>query len=340
MPGAVWRVSGPDGTLSHGSIGDAARLPVPEPAHPDTPYDLASLTKPLATALVAVLLEHDGVLDLDGPASRFLPELEGTHYAGVTLLDLGVHRSGLPAWSPIHCRGGSRDAYLHAIAALAPAGPPGRTLYSDLGYLLLGFALERAAGGASLSDLFDARVAAPLALRATGFAAGGARFEEAAPTEWGNACERRMAGDGAEGCRWRTGMIRGQPHDGNAHGLGGIAGHAGLFGTAAEVEALAREVLEPVRLPLAVRPRSRLLTPLPGEGGRTFGFVTAAASQAGRDVLPAEAPGHTGFTGTSLWLDPVAGRTYVLLTNRVHPSVPQRDFQAVRAGFHRKAAAL
>jgi len=341
MPGATWWVEGPCGVVSRGAVGDAATAPAPvrEPAGEETSYDLSSLTKPLATALVAALLEDEGRLVPDAPASRVLPELLGSPYERATLVDLASHRAGLPAWRPLYLGASTRDEYVLAISREPPETAAGAALYSDLSFILLGAAVERAADE-SLDALFDARVARPLGLRSTGFAVRGRRFSLAAATEAGNSFERRLAGEPGEGYAWRTAIPRGEVNDGNAHALGGAAGHAGLFGTAAEVVAIAREILVPRKIPLSGRGRRRLLDPVAGALSRTFGFTTAALSGAARGVLPDGAPGHTGFTGTSVWLDPAAGRVYVLLTNRIHPAVPPEDFQPVRLEFHRIAAAM
>jgi CubicO group peptidase (beta-lactamase class C family) len=204
---------------------------------------------------------------------------------------------------------------------------------------LLGVVLERMMRR-RLDELFDERIARPVGLLRTGFAAGGREFPDAAATEQGNHYERALAGQSGAGHRWRDAIPRGEVHDANAHGLGGVAGHAGLFGTAEEVVRLGNEILRPNVLPIDARARERLLRVAPPGDGRTVGMVTAAWSSAGRGILPDDAPGHTGFTGTSLWLDPAADRCYVLLTNRVHPRVPARDFQWVRRGFHRLAVRL
>ncbi len=338
-PGATWWIEGRDRVISRGAAGDAAIVPVREPAGEDTPYDLASLTKPLATALLAVLLEGEGRIDPDAPAAVLLPEIRGSAYEAATLSALAAHRAGLPAWRPLYLEASTVDGYVQAIARTAPECAPGTTRYSDLSYLLLGAAIERAAG-TPLDVLFDRRVADPLGLRSTGFAGPGGRFAHAAATEEDGRFERGMAGTRGEGHAWRTAIPRGVVHDGNAHGLGGVAGHAGLFGTAAEVAAIGREILVPKALALGAAGRRRLLAPVAGPGTRTFGFTTAALSEAARDVLPAGAPGHTGFTGTSVWLDPDAVRVYVLLTNRIHPAIPDADFQPVRREFHRIAAVL
>jgi CubicO group peptidase (beta-lactamase class C family) len=340
MPGAAWRVEGGGRVLSRGAAGDAVITPAREAVGDGTPFDLASLTKPLATALLAVLLEAEGKIEPDAPAAALLPELRGSAYEAATLSSLAAHRAGLPAWRPLYLLASTLDGYVQVIARAEPACAPGATMYSDLSYVLLGAALERAAG-TSLDVLFDRSVAGPLGLRSTGFRGPRRRFDRAAATEEGSRFERGMVGAcGGGGHAWRETIPRGEVHDGNAHGLGGVAGHAGLFGTASEVAAIGREVLAPRTLALTVEGRRRLLTPVAGAGTRTFGFTTAASSGAARGALPDGAPGHTGFTGTSVWLDPDAGRVYVLLTNRIHPAVPTEDFQPVRREFHAIASAL
>lgn len=337
-PSAQWWVGRLDEPVSRGTLGRAAVEPEPEPAGDGTVYDLASLTKPLVTALLAILLERERKLSLGTSLGSVFSELRGGPYADASLRDAALHRARFPAWAALYLSGATREDYVRAIAAAAPAAEPGATLYSDLGYLLLGFAVERA-GGAALDRLFEERVARPLGLARCGFPGRSARFAEAAATERGNGYERRLAGDGADPERFRTGVIRGAVHDGNAWGLGGVAGHAGLFGTAADVARIASALLEPRRLG---RPRGSFdpMFEAPAEGGeRTVGFLRATGATSVREVLPAAAVGHFGFTGTSLWIDRAAARIYVLLTNRVHPEVPPADFAATRREFHRAASA-
>jgi CubicO group peptidase (beta-lactamase class C family) len=213
------------------------------------------------------------------------------------------------------------------------------TRYSDPGYIVLGAVLERATGQ-TLDELFRQRIAVPLGLARTGFATPREAFEDAAATETGNEYERELAGAEGAGHRFRETIPRGQVHDGNAHALSGIAGHAGLFGTAGEVAAVGREILTPRILPLDPGSRGRLLRPGGEAGDRTVGFLAAAGAGAARGILPDRAVGHVGFTGTSIWLDPERERVLVLLTNRVHPRVPEADFRWVRRGFHRLAASV
>lgn len=335
MPGAAWWVEGPGG-VRRGAVGLAAELPTRAPATERTPYDLASLTKPLATAPLLVLLEQEGILDLDAPAGSFLGSLAGSAWAAASLVSLARHTAGLPAWLPLFASGENIEDYLARIALEPLAHPVGRTLYSDLGYIILGAVLERVTSK-GLPGLFEQRIARPLGLERTAFALRGETFTDAAATELANDYERAMAGTAGAGYRWRTRISRGEVHDANANGLGGAAGHAGLFGTAAEVADIVREFMKPHTLVLGDRARERLLRPV---GGRTIGWVAAGVSAAARGILPDEAPGHSGFTGTSVWIDPAEEKLFVLLTNRVHPAVPAREFQWLRRGFHRMARRL
>lgn len=339
MPGAAWWVGDRSGAVSHGAAGHAAIEPHVELADEQTPFDLASLTKPLATALLAALLDAEGRLDLDAPLGSVFPELRTSPFGGATLREAAAHRAGFQAWKPLYLTGATPAAYVAAIAASEPVAPRG-TVYSDLGYLLLGFAVERAAAKA-LDRAFDERIARPLSLTHCGFAGRGDRFADAAATERGNDYERRVAGPAGAAYRFRDDVIRGEVHDGNAWALGGVAGHAGLFATAADVAAVALAILEPRKLALPDGALDAMLRPAAvGPGSRTVGFLTAADAESVRGILPDRAVGHFGFTGTSVWIDPTRGRVYVLLTNRVHPAVPAAEFTATRRGFHALAAAL
>ncbi len=120
MPGATWWVEGPSGVVSRGALGDAARIPEPQPTSESVPYDLASLTKVLCTALLAVLLEQDGRWSLDAPVESFVDELAGSPYGPASLLDLGSHRAGLPAWRPLYLEGATLEQYVAAIARTPP----------------------------------------------------------------------------------------------------------------------------------------------------------------------------------------------------------------------------
>jgi CubicO group peptidase (beta-lactamase class C family) len=334
-PGAAWWVEAGGSVVDRGAVGRCTLDATAEAVGLATPFDLASLTKPLATALLLVLLEQDGAIDLDAPAAAWLEAFDGSSWSRTTLLDLAVHRSGLPAWRPLF---GSAPDIAERIASIAREQPvaAGTTLYSDLGYIVLGAVIERVTES-RLDTAFADRIAGPLGRTRLGFARDGRGFEDAAATEHGNAYERALAGCAAADHPWRSHVLRGEAHDANAWSLGGVAGHAGLFGTVEDVAAVAREIVKPAALPLGPAAQRRLLEPVGPQFDRTVGFVVARAAAAARGVLPVGARGHAGFTGTSLWIDVASRALFVLLSNRVHPRVEPRGFDSVRRAFHRLA---
>ncbi len=288
----------------------------------DAIFDLASLTKVLATALVAMRLVEDARLDLDWPVRRVLPEWGRPDRASVTIRDLLSHASGLPAHRPFHLHCSGADAVVLACVETALDAPPRtRACYSDLGFIVLGRALERLAGATldTLADHVFARVSGDPP-RFTGRWAG----RVVVPTGWSD---------------WRARELTGEVHDDTAAAMGGVAGHAGLFGSAAGVGDVARTVLRGLRrheTPLA-RPdivaAFARRSPVPGSS-RALGWDTALpTSSCGRHLSP-KAIGHTGFTGTSVWIDPVADLYVVLLTNRVAGTASADDITALRRDVH------
>lgn len=310
--------------LAEAVAGDACLEPSRDAATPGTLYDLASLTKPLCVG--ALVAAAGSGLPLDAPPGRFLPGWKATRFEGITLERLLSHTSGLPGWYPVYTGGEGADAYARTLAALEPEAAPGeRVIYSDLNFLVLGDVLETFFG-APLDAMFDDLVANP--------AGSSARFlppdaAATAATERGDRVERAMTeARGLAYPRFRSGVVRGEVHDGNALRRGGVAGNAGLFGTARDVWALARMWLEPEHAALG-RDRTGDLAEARGlawQGRRGAGSAIAAMSE--------RSFGHTGFTGTSVWVDPGAGLVSVLLTNRIHPEVREIRFNEVRQRFH------
>jgi serine-type D-Ala-D-Ala carboxypeptidase len=345
FPGASYLVSEGDRVLAEGAVGDAVREPEVIGATTATLYDLASLTKPLATALCALRLAALGRLRLEDRLGRHLPEWRtGDARDGITLLDLLTHRSGLAAWDPLYLHARDIAGRIARVRALPPVGAPlAGVTYSCPNYLLLGFALERT-GGAGLGRLFEDLVRRPLGDPEIVYDPPATLRRRIAATEKGNARERALAGPaGADYNAWRTAMIWGEVHDNNAHTLGGVAGNAGLFGTARGVAVVGRACLSGGGGPLSEEERALLAHDFTlGLGqSRSVGFQIARTpgSSAGPGVSES-AFGHTGFTGTSLWIDPQARRVLVLLTNRVHPVFRDDDMNAVRREFHRLAGGL
>jgi len=288
----------------------------------DTIFDLASLTKVLATAALVMQAIERGALGLDDRVSEHIRAWTGTDRADVTVRDLLAHSSGLPGYVPLFRQYEGRDAFERAICDTRLEYPPRSTsVYSDLGFMLLGFMLE---GGASLAARFHAMRAQMGGVDELQFHPPALWKPRTAPTEID---------------AWRARLLVGEVHDENAAALGGAAGHAGLFGTAAAVGEHARHLLQILDGKVGAFARATVETfiarraDVPGSS-RALGWDTMLpTSSCGRRMSP-RAFGHTGFTGTSLWIDPDRGIYVVLLTNRVHPSRANEAIRHIRPAFH------
>jgi len=311
------------------------------PAHPSLIYDLASLTKPLVTTTLLLLARRDG-LDLDAPLGELLPELQGSPWAGVAVWQAASHCGGFPGWEPLYALGQcSREGYLQALCRVLPIAPPGtRVEYSCLGFIALGIALERA-GGADLGTLFAELVARPLGVEdellfapPESVAVAGQAWREDAEEDM-----VRQRGLAAKVPPLPAGRRAGD--DGNSRGLGGVAGNAGLFGSAAAVARVAAEYL-PGGGELLTSEEVQLATKCRTEGleqARGLGWQLAATPGCSAGpALPGHAWGHTGFAGTSVWVDPHLRHVYVLLANRLHPWCRTPDLHPWRRRFHALAA--
>lgn len=341
FPGAQYVVAQGDRVIAEDAFGLAVVSPERIVTTKDTIYDLASLTKPLVTALLAVILADRKLIDLSAQVVRYLPEFETPHTNQISLTDLLVHRSGLPKWRPLYLEAASPSEVLDAIARSAepPSGDQTRrtALYGDLNYILMGIVLERVTAE-SLDGLADQLIFKPLGLTRTMFNPPTKLKAEIAATEQGREYERRQAASD-RAVAGHDAMIWGHVHDGNANFLKGVAGHAGLFSTACEVVRIAREFLPGGTL---VRPGSLDLFTTdftsPPES-RSIGWLLASTVDCSAGpALPPNAFGHSGFTGTSVWVDPVRGWVSILLTNRVHPTVRNVDMKRIRCEFNRLAA--
>ncbi|HCP45194.1 MAG TPA: serine hydrolase [Deltaproteobacteria bacterium] len=315
FPGAVARVealSGPS-TLLEFATGRVSTRPPGAPVEVDTSYDLASLTK-LYTATVALRLVASGELDLDMDVGR---TIEVTGLYGVTPRALLEHRSGLPAWRPYYeqVRGdGSAEILKAALAEDLERDPSEPAVYSDVGFLVLMVLLERISGR-GLEALVQEEVLIPLGLAGTGFRPVGGGPEEA------GALLSSGSIAATEECP-RRGLLVGEVHDDNAWAMGGVAPHAGLYGTAAEVAAFARgwwDAPEIGFLPRALRDEAWSRPSTGGTHSLGWDTVSSENSTAGQ-LLSRQSHGHLGFTGTSLWIDPERAVAVILLSNRVHPN--------------------
>jgi CubicO group peptidase (beta-lactamase class C family) len=224
IPSATWLVGEAGSVLDAGAAGCAVLDPQRVPAVPDTVYDLASLTKPLVTSLLALILVDEEGVDLDQPARRFLPAFASLDKREITLAHLLAHVSGLPDWAPLYAGGGSVEEYLSRIGGMEPVARPGtRVVYSDLGYIALGAILEHL-GTAPLDRLARSFIFEPTGAQAC-FRPGPGLLPRVAATERECNYERGKAGEAARGYSgWRQGVIRGEVHDQNAWAVGGVAG--------------------------------------------------------------------------------------------------------------------
>jgi CubicO group peptidase (beta-lactamase class C family)/uncharacterized protein YbbC (DUF1343 family) len=298
------------------AYGNRALVPSPEPMTVDTLFDLASLTKVVATTTSMMILLEEGRLRLSDPVAAFVPGFERYGKGGITLRHLLTHTSGLrPDVDLADPWTGYETAIARAVAEVPTSPPDERFVYSDINFFLLGEVVARVSGR-SLDRFSRERIFEPLEMHDTGFKPAAALLPRIAPTE---AC----AGPGCPPGE----MLRGVVHDPTARRMGGVAGHAGLFGTAADLSRFCRMLLHggqlgPARIlsPLGVARMTSPGTPSGVRDVRAFGWdLDSRFSSNGGDLLPVGSFGHTGFTGTSLWIDPLTGVYVVFLSNRLHP---------------------
>jgi CubicO group peptidase (beta-lactamase class C family) len=321
FPAAVVDVGDATRTLWAEPVGQLTFGPASPAVATDTIFDLASLTKVLSTVPLVMRLAEHGAIGLDDPVAAHLAHWRGADRSQVTIRDLLSHASGLPAHRHYYERCRGRDAFERAICAEPLAYQPRtQSMYSDLGFMLLGFIIERAR---PLVEQFDALKAAVVPADDLQFHPPEAWLRRTAPTEidW-----------------WRGRLLRGEVHDENTFALGGAAGQAGLFGTATAVGAMARHLLQVLSgrsgafRETTLREFITRRADVPGS--RALGWDTMLATSSCGTRMSGRAFGHTGFTGTSLWIDPERGVYAVLLTNRVHPTRANGAIQRVRRAFH------
>jgi CubicO group peptidase (beta-lactamase class C family) len=337
-PGFVLLVASGGRVQFHEAFGWRQREPRQLPTFPDTVYDVASLTKAVVTSVLVMKQVEHGALELDEPVTMRLPEFEGEGRGGVTLRHLLSHSAGLPAYRPFWQRAAAAASERWAISLAAAREPleysPGTmSIYSDLGFILLGWLLERTSelrlDALATRDLFD-----PLGLTSATFvnlSDVDARARLLA--------ERSVAATQLSATRGH--VILGEVDDQNAYAMGGIAGHAGLFANAADLSAVAGALVASWKGGASALVAPEIIrefwTPanVPGSTWRLgWDGPAAQGSQAG-GRFPRTAVGHLGFTGCSLWIDPERETWIVLLSNRVHPAVPSPDtFRDFRPRVH------
>lgn len=320
-PAVVCEVGRARGPLWREALGHLSYEQNARPCEATTIFDLASLTKVIATTSLILHEVRRGAMEIDAPVSRYLPEWRPAGSDAVTIGHLLDHSSGLPAHLRLWETAKDAAARRHAVMAVPLERPVGTSsVYSDVGFMLAGFALE-AATGRSLDVQWTS--VWPSQFPWLGFNPARTTWPTIAATETDP---------------WRGRTLQGEVHDENAAALGGVAGHAGMFGTAEAVGRFASTVLS------SFHAESWLATPelmrafatrrqVPGSS-RALGWDTMLPTSSCGSRLSATAIGHTGFTGTSLWIDWERDLYVVLLTNRVHPTRTNETFPPMRAQIH------
>ncbi len=322
LPGAVVVVGHGGEIVYERAFGARSLAPeTPEPMTADTVFDLASLTKVVATTTSVMMLVEEGRLRLRDRVAEYVPGFASQGRQAVTITHLLTHTSGLAPDLPLEQVFEGAETAIARTIALPPAAAPGeRFIYSDLNFMLLAEIVRRV-GGLPLDRFAAERIFRPLSMADTTFTPPPAMAPRIAPTE---ACAPLAWPCGGPGAT----MLRGRVHDPTARRMGGVAGHAGLFGTARDLARFCAMLLgggahDGVRLlaPLTVARMTRVSTPPHLADRRGLGWDIDSRYSSNRgDLFPVGSYGHTGFTGTSLWIDPASETFVVFLSNRVHPA--------------------
>ena len=312
LPGAVVEIGHGGRVVFRKAYGERSLEPTREAMTLDTIFDMASLTKPLMTATAVMQLCEQGKLSFNDPVTKYLPEFATNGKQDITIRQLLTHYSGLPPdllleepWE------GKAEAFRQAFA-IQPATPAGvRFVYSDINYIVLGALVEKLSGMPE-DEYVREKIIASLGLQNTGYLP---------PVEWRDRIAPTQYEHGV--------MLRGVVHDPTARRMGGVAGHAGLFSTADDVAVYAQNLLDrlagkPSRFPLSRAILEKMVTPetpATATALRGFGWDIESPYSSNRgEIFPVGSFGHTGFTGTSLWIDPVSDTYVIVLANAVHPN--------------------
>ena len=348
FPSAVYLVAEKGDIVLHGALGNAVLEPESIKAERDTIYDLASVTKVLVTGLLLAMLIEKKRVGPDTKVADVLKSQELGDIGETTVIDVATHFTGLPGWIPFYLLVGERDDILGEIARTPLSGKT--VVYGDPNFWLLTFIVEALCDEA-ITETARRLIFEPLGLKDTSYHPDPGTLRRIAAQETGNAFERQLCRDlgydfvtnqatGTSG--FRDDLIWGEVHDQNAWFFGNICGHAGLFSTAEEVLKLALQFLAPSTSLLLPETCSLFTTNYtPGlDQHRSFAFELASTpnSTAGARMSP-ESFGHLGFTGTSLWIDPVKERVFILFTNRTHQhGLPLANINPIRRRFNELAA--
>lgn len=345
FPSAVYLVAEEGEIILHKALGNAVVEPELITATPDTIYDMASLTKVLVTGLLTAMLIETGEISLDDRISDLIEDFGSVDKKEITVGELLTHTSRLPAWRPLYLCVDDPADVIAEIDRTPIDALKQQVTYSDLNFIALGKMIERIADqplDAAAAMIFDA-----LGLKNTSFSPTSSLRFRIAASEHGNMFERDTCREqfpelfAARPNAFRTDTIWGEVHDGNAHFMNGIAGHAGLFSTAIETFEIAKQFLPSTSTFVSAEVcklfRTNFTSGMNEHRSLAFQLASAPESTAGA-TMSSSSFGHLGFTGTSLWVDPVRERIFILLTNRTHHhQLPFENINSVRRRFHELA---
>lgn len=324
LPAASAAVTHKGSLVALKAFGRFTYEPDAPPVSPNSIFDLASLTKVVATTAMAMILYEQGLLDLDLPVISIVPEFasDDARREEVTIRMLLSHSSGLPAYEKLFLRARDREQMLAAAFSVPLKADPGTWAeYSDIGFIILGLALERLAEE-SLDNFCQHEIFGPLGMTKTTFNPAMTWKSSIPPT--------------ADDRSFRHRVIQGEVQDENAGVMGGVAGHAGLFATAEDVATFAHALLQggrPILRPETISVFTRRETAPPGTS-RTLGWDTPSSPSQSGKYFSVGSFGHLGYTGTSLWIDPQRQLSVALLTNRTWPDCTNQAIKQVRPRFH------
>lgn len=307
IPGAVVLIGHDGQVIYQKAFGERSLKPRREPMTVDTIFDLASLTKVIATTTAVMQLVEKGEIRVNEPVAKYIPEFAENGKEEITIRELLTHFSGLPESLALAQPWEGRETALRLAYAAKPIYTPGsRFLYSDVNFIVLGALVERVSG-MSLDKYCEKNIFAPLGMGHTRFQPPASWLPEIAPTQYDE----------------HDKMLRGVVHDPTARRMGGVAGHAGLFSTADDLAKFAQALMNgssTILSPLTIEKMTTPQQPPTSQVLRGFGWdIDSPFSSPRGDLLPVGSFGHTGFTGTSLWIDPTTRTFIIVLTNAVHP---------------------
>lgn len=319
----------------HGQIfftkayGNKLVTPEKTPTEIDTIYDIASLTKLFTATGIMILVERGKIL-LNDTVTTYYPRFGKNGKREITIAQLLTHTSGLPAWQALYKTVDNKEAALEELFNLKLDAKPGEAyIYSDLGYMMLGFIIEKVTKLA-YKEFITQEILTPLKMYDSMFNPSSELKERCAATEIDNVYRKRL--------------IWGETHDENAAAIGGASGHAGLFSTASDVARFCQMILnygelDGVRIlsPLTVLLMTENQVPYRFNVKRGYGWYISSTLRG--DIFPLGSFGHTGFTGTSIWIDPVTDSFSILLTNRIHPNRDNTTINVIRSKYHSSLAA-